>query len=405
VAGGWRAGKSLTGAREAILKAADPRNKLGWIVAPTYATPRGAEWDYIIQDLQTLGFLRDYSTNREGSLTADTEAGCHIETKSATDPKTLGGQAPNFIIVCEAAQLEYEIYLWLLGRIAEKRASLIMTGTFEDYSGWYNDFFTKWQIPNEDDGASFSLPTWSNIKIFPGGRNDEEILKLEASNPPDFFKQRYAGVPCKPANLVMAEFSVPIHVGEYEFNPDNPVEIAVDPGYAGAHAVLAIQKLESQIAVIDEVYLQGYTTEEIIEICKQKLWWGKVISGAIDIAGKQHQAMEAPVAVWQEKAGIYLACQSVPVEDGINLMRSLLLSPPPLYKPKLVFNHKCHGIISEMGGCKSPVQGGGLWLRDENKLKQKYKNDHACKALIYYLVNTVGYTVQPTPLNLEVWRI
>jgi hypothetical protein len=385
-----------------------PRSSLGWIVGPTYATPRGAEFDYIVRDLDILGILADYSTNKEGPLTIDTHGGCHIETKSATDPKGLGGQAPDWILAVEAAQLEYEIYLWLRGRIAEKRAPLIMSGTFEDYSGWYNDFFNKWQIPNEEDGASFSLPSWANRAVFPGGRYDPEILKIEAESPPDWFLQRYGGIPCKPFNLIMSEFSVPVHVGkegEYEFNPELNVEIAVDPGYSGAHVVLAIQRVARQLVIIDEIYWQGYTTEEIIDACKQREWWGKVIGGAIDVAGKQHQAMAAPIEVWQDKAGIYLSCQPVPVDDGINLMRSLLLSPPPEYKPKLVFNHKCHGIISEMGGCKSPVQGGGPWLRDENTLRPLEKNDHACKALIYYLVNSLGYTAQFASSKLEVWRI
>ncbi len=407
MAGGWRGGKSLTGAKEAVVCVADPRTKLGWLVGPTYATPRGAEFDYLIMDLTKLGLLENYSTNKEGPLSIEIYNGCYIGTKSATDPKTLGGQAPDFIVVCEAAQLDYETYLWLRGRIAEKKAPLIMTGTFEDYSGWYNDFYYKWSIPNEDDAQSFSLPTWNNIIKFPGGRNNPEILALEKENPHDFFLQRFGGIPCKPSNLVISEFSTSIHVGligQYEFNPDLAVKIAVDPGYSGAHAVLVIQNIGNQFVVIDEVYEQGYTTEEIIIEWKQRPWFGKVIGGAIDIAGTQHAAMAAPVEVWREKAGIYLECQKVPVEDGINLLRSMMLAPPPTYKSKVVFNHTCHGIISEMGGGKSPVKGGGPWLRNENTLVPLDKNDHACKALIYYLVNTEGYVPQALPQKLEVWR-
>lgn len=269
-----------------------------------------------------------------------------------------------------------------------------MAGTFEfaNYVDWFEELFTRWQGPNNEQARSFSLPTWVNTKIFPGGRKDPEIIRLEGQTPPDKFLERYGGVPCPPTGLVIKEFSNVIHVGNYWWDSDIDVELAVDPGYAGAYAVLAIQKWGEQIVIIDEVYLQGYVTAEIIDICKQKVWWNKVSGGAIDIAARQHQAMDAPVEIWLKKAKIHLRSTKVSIEDGIDQLRTYFKVNPITLKPKVLVNSVCKGFISECGGGKSPYEGGGPWMRDSNTLKPIDKNNHACKAMVYYLVNKFGYT-------------
>ncbi len=396
VAGGERGGKSHTGAKEVVLAA--PISKLIWVVGPEYDICR-TEFEYCINDLMKIGFLdeKDVSFPRQGPCSLRLKGtkqapGCEIVTKSAKEPQKLGMEAPDFILGCEAAQMEYEAYLRLRGRIAEKRANMVLTGTFEGSIGWYPELYTRWSGANEEDAKSFSLPSWSNKLIYPGGREDPEILRLEAQTPHDTFMERYAGVPCPPSGLIMSEFSNKIHVGEYEFDPNLPIELAVDPGYSGAHAVEVIQSKGDAVYLIDEIYLQGYVTEEIIDICRQKKWWGKVAGGAIDIAGRQHQAMQAPVEVWQNKAGIYLQSRQVDVNGGIDLLRSFLLVNPVTNKPKIFINTSCKGFIAECGGGKSPVFGGGPWLRDLNTGKPKPMNDHACKAVIYWLVSRFGYS-------------
>jgi len=394
VAGGERGGKSVVGAKEAVLAA--PLSTLIWLVGPEYDIAR-TEFEYCMNDFNKMAVLHDVSFPKQGPCSLKLKGtketpGCEIVTKSAKEPQKLGMEAPDFILACEAAQMEYEAYLRLRGRIAEKRGRMALTGTFEGSIGWYPELYNRWQTVNAEDAQSFSLPSWSNDKVYPGGRDDPEIKKLEAETPHDIFMERYAGVPCKPSGLIMTEFSNAVHVGEYDFNPDLPVELAVDPGYSGAHVVEVIQSKDDTVYLIDEIYLQGYVTEEIIDICKQKKWWGKVTGGAIDFAGRQHQAMAAPVEVWQNRAGLYLSSKQTQLDAGIDLLRSFLLVNPITNKPKMFINHTCKGLISECGGGKSPVFGGGPWLRDLNTGKPKPVNDHACKAVIYWLVSRFGYS-------------
>jgi len=400
VSGGERGGKSIVGSKEAGLWI--PRSKLVWIVGDEYEVPR-TEFEYILEDLITAKLVnkRTISFPKLGQCSFDLHGsiespGCHVVTKAAADWKKLGQSAPDFILVCEAARLDFFSYLRLRGRLAEKKARMVMTGTFEqvDESRWYEDFYSSWSAENIDQGRSFSLPTWSNDVIYPLGEEDPEIIRIKATTPFDIFQERYAGIPCKPSGLIMSEFSNAIHVQEWcEFNPDLSVDITIDPGYAGAHVVLAIQQMGDAIGVIDEIYYQGYTTEEIIEICQQRKWWGNVTRATIDFAGRQHQAMEAPIEVWRNKTKLVPRSQMVNEKQGIDSMRALLLCTPPMYRPRIVFNQGCLGIIAEMGGGKSPVHGGGAWLRDINTGRPADKNDHACKALIYWIVCTYGYAL------------
>lgn len=403
IAGGERGGKSKITAKLGVLHA--PISELIWLVGEDYNQCR-PEYFYMVEDLDKLGFLEDASSSKEGSLELRLRGtkevrGCVAKTISAKEIEKLGREAPDLILGCEAAQMTFEAYLRLFGRTAEKRGRLILSGTFEGSLGWYPELFTQWQGAGEDDAKSFSLPTWSNTIIFPGGREDPEIKRLEGRTPHDIFMERYAGVPCKPSGLIMTEFSNTVHVGEYNFDPNFPVYLAVDPGYAGAHAVEVAQIKDDVVYLIDEVYLQGYVTEEIIDICRQKKWWGNVQGGAIDIAGRQHQAMAAPVEIWQNKAGVYLQSKHVEVEAGIDLLRSFLLVNPVTKHPKIFFNHTNKGIIAECGGGKSPIHDGGAWLRDVNTGKPIPKNDHGCKSVIYLLATKFGYTARSMNIKYE----
>ncbi len=408
VAGGERGGKSETGSKELeshwfIDIAAKEKGKaLYWLLGDDYAACRG-EWDYIVQDFTKLEILASPPTKNidPGEIVLQDET--RIITKSARYPEKIATEAPDGIVICEAAQIEYEVFLRAWSRLAEKRGWLYMSGTFEeeDYVGWYRELYELGQSFNQLGVKSFSIPSWSNLYVYPGGRNDPEILRLEAGMTKERFQERFGGVPCPKTGRVVTEFANSIHVRPCEFDKNIPVELAVDPGYAGAYAVEVIQDLGEQIALIDEIYVQGVVTKDIILMAKKTEWWDAVIGGAIDIAGKQHQAMAAPVEVWLSE-GVSLRSKKVNIEDGIDLLRTHLKQHPVTGKPGVIVDPKCRGFISECGGGKSPVDDGGLWMRDKNTLKPIERNNHACKALIYYLSNKYGFVGErkaPSPLR------
>ena len=234
VAGGERSGKSFLGVND--LFGSMYGMELIWLFGADYAET-SQEYTYCIEAAAKLGILKFASKNyNPGEILLST--GTVIKTVSGTDVTKIGREAPDFILVCEAAKIDYEAYLRLNARLAQKRGELLMTGTFEGSVGWYPQMYALGQTPNEDI-KSFSLPTWTNLAVFPQGREDPEILRQERLLPSDLFQERFAGVPCPPAGLVFDEFRLSHHVREIK--PQGAVYLAVDPGYAGAYAVEVVQ--------------------------------------------------------------------------------------------------------------------------------------------------------------------
>lgn len=398
VAGGERSGKSFLGAND--LTARLPEGTLYWLVAADYERTR-PEFNYCLENAEKLGFKIEATKNVDPGRIDLPEIGVKIYTKSAKDPRKLASEAPDGIIGCEASQLTYEDFLRLRGRLTEKRGWMLLEGTFESSLGWYPEMYNRGLSPNPDDIASFSLPTWSNTKLFPGGRNDPEIIAVERIMPADMFLERLGGVPCPPKGLVFTEFQTSVHTGTggiFDIDYTQPVEIWVDPGYQHNYAVEVVQQKGEQLVIVDEIYETGLMTPDIITLCQQKPWWLCVKSGVIDIHAKAKSGLIPDTQIWLNQGQIFLQSQYVKVEDGIARMKTSLKVNPITGHPQLYINSKCKGIISELGGCPDPKDGQTKvykWKvdRDGNIIGTvpEDKNNDACKAVAYGLVNKLGY--------------
>ena len=221
---------------------------LYWLVAADYERTR-AEFDYLVQDFASLGVLAEVSKRVDPGRIILVD-GTRIETKSAKDPRTLAMKAPNGIIGCEASQLDLESFHRLRGRVAPKRGWLFLAGTFEGSLGWYPQLYSTWSRGVHEDQQSFSLPSYSNQHLYPGGKSDPEILKLRAQSSDEFFMERIEGIPSPPQGLVFGEFRADIHVDpKVKWVKDEPVYLWMDPGYAGAYAVEAVQDITGSYAL------------------------------------------------------------------------------------------------------------------------------------------------------------
>ena len=325
--------------------------------------------------------------------------GTRIETKSAKDPRTLAMRAPNGILGCEASQLDMETFFRLRGRCAPKRGWMFLAGTFEGSLGWYPQMYTAWAAGADPEAKAYSLPSWTNKYLYPGGREDPEIQRLKEVASDDFYMERIEGKPSPPKGLVFTEFRPDAHVVDVEYVPDVPVHLWMDPGYAGGYAVEVIQVQGEQIQVIDEIYEVGLVTDEIIDIAKSRPWWPDVKFGVIDIAGNQHQAMAAPAEVWLQQAGLYLSSQKVKINEGTERLKGWLKIDPRTHAPRIVFSPKCIGIMSEFGMAPNPFDGqtrAYRWKTDRegnivgDTPEDKY--NHGIKAIIYGLIDRFGYS-------------
>lgn len=180
VAGGERAWQSRSSAMELVwqLRAA----RLFWIVGPDYEQRR-PELQYVIDSLYAVDDIKTMSGPARGPCVVVTKTGSRIVTKSARSPERLAGEAPDGILLCEAAQCNYEVYLRLRGRVAEKRRWLSLSGTFEGSQNWSAENFNQWSSQNPEGGKSFSMPPWENSIPYPGGYDDPEIQALRITYP------------------------------------------------------------------------------------------------------------------------------------------------------------------------------------------------------------------------------
>ena len=409
VAGGEQAGKSMIASKFLLKKTFETEEAgLYWLVAADYERTR-AEFEYLVSDFAQLGILKKAS-KRVDPGRIELADGTVIETKSAKDPRTLAMKAPNGIIGCEASQLDLESFYRLRGRCAPRKAWLFLAGTFESSLGWYPQMFQSWKygINNEQ---SYSLPSWTNKHLYPEGKNDPEILRLKESSSDDFFMERIEGIPSPPRGIVFPEFRPDIHVSEnIEYVPDEPVHIWMDPGYAGAYAVCAVQIINDQVRVFDEIYEQNLITEEIINIAQNRPWYKDLTYRVIDIAGYQHQAMSAPAEVWLDSTGLFLDSEKININDGTERLKSTLKLTGK-GEPKLIISPKCKGLLSEFGAAANPFDGQTKvyqWKVDRdgnvvgNQPQDKY--NHGIKALIYGLINHFGYSFVTGRSTIQVRR-
>ena len=410
VAGGEQAGKSLIASKYLLGRFAETESKgLYWLVAADYERTR-AEFEYLVQDFATLQVLK-FASKRVDPGYIELTDGTRIETKSAKDPRTLAMRAPDGILGCEASQLDLDTFYRLRGRCAPKRGWMFLSGTFEGSLGWYPQMFTAWASGADQDARAYSLPSYTNTYLYPGGRDDPEILKLREASSDDFYMERIEGKPSPPKGLVFPEFRPDMHIKEVEYEKGEPVHIWMDPGYTGGYAVEVVQIKNEQLCVIDEIYEQGLVTDEIIDIAKSREWWQDVKFGVIDIAGTQHQAMAAPTEVWLAQTGLYLSSQKVRINEGSERLKGWLKIDPRTHAPRIVFSPKCHGILSEFGMAPNPFDGqtkAYRWKTDrEGNIVGDVPEDkynHGIKSVIYGLIDRFGYGYVQQSSHIRVKR-
>ena len=436
VAGGERAGKSFYTAFELVSRC--PWGKLFWIIGSDYEQAR-PEFEYAAAWLSELGAIKtprlDISMPKFGRCYLRTKTGQVIETRSADDVRKIAGRAPSGIVLAEAGQLSYDVYLKAIGRLAEKRGWLIASGTFEGSGGWYAETFDEWQGPNLDDGRSFSVPSWSNRTIYPGGRYDAEIVRLERaySKSPGLFEERCGAVPAPPSNLVFGQYRDTIHVSELAvYDPKRDVFLAVDAsGGTNPYAVgvfqfvdalecglpIAVQSADEyvddiQVAMlIDRIYETNMIDEQIIAIAKTRPWWNNVIGGAIDVEAPDSRKR------WMKYGGVTLYAKKQEQIEGIRRLQTFLhykRTPEGAYEkpPHLLVNPTVTEFSYEVRNYKRPKVGsatGGISRLNIEKVPKDVppsdQPNHLLKATWYLLLARFGHVKSHTKYKtVRTWR-
>ncbi len=395
VTGGEQAGKSYVAG--AYLLPRLPGSKLFWLVGDDYEQCQ-TEFKNIIDALALVGVVNEKSVSmpQKGAWSATVLNGIKIKTKTAADVRKLAREAPDGIIMCEAAQMGYDIYQKLLGRTAPKRAWLLMVGTLEASMDWYAQFFARWQSDNPEKAVSFCLPSWANRHLYPGGREDPEIKRIEANLDPETFMMRFAAKPYPPENMIFRAFNFGIHVpGDVKFDPEVEVQLWIDPGFSGSKYAIEVVQLvdgdkhcdKSHVHFIDELYEMNRATPEMIDMCNSRDWYENIGLVVIDIAGTQQTSIGVSVSEQWAAEGFAVAAQHIGIEDGISRHRTFL-KDPATGQARLFFANTCVGAFTEYGRWKRRKIADGV----NQTAKAEVTNCDAMKAINYGLVENFGYT-------------
>jgi hypothetical protein len=276
---GRRWGKTLAGGKEAEVTAF-VKNKLnqpqrGWIVGPNY-TDCEKEFRVLYNSLRELGVdqvsTKFLNNTDNGNMHIATKWGWDIQCRSAAHPETLVGEGLDFVLLVEAGRLKRSMFTqYIRPALSDKRGWSLMTGVPEiatDVSLLYWGY-SRGQDPDRKPWMSWKMPSWTNNIVFPGGRNDPEILEAEEDLTEDEFRRQYGGEFVEKVGRVIQEWDDDTHLFNLKYNPDLPLYGAVDYGYTNPFVWLWIQVDEfDNVYVIEEFY---QTLKDTDDICKDYL--------------------------------------------------------------------------------------------------------------------------------------
>jgi hypothetical protein len=392
IVGAEGAGKSRVLAEELI--ACSLWCKLIYLVGQKYENSQ-REFEYMVDSAFKIDLVKlaDISQPQRAAWSMTCRNGCRVHTISA-DAGASGiiarGEEPDIIALCEAGRIGSSgVLSSAVRRVTRSNGRVILSGTLIDDFGWYASLVDELTpVPNAWRGATFSLPAWTNLMLYPGGRDDVEIRRLESILPSDEFARTVAAVRVPSRALVLPEFNYADHVRPCPFDPELPVTLWIDPGYfPSAYAVLAVQFHGRDVWHIDEVYLHQHTHDQVIDECKKRAWWGKVNGAVIDFAGRQHQADRSAAEVWSALAGVYPRSRPVGILDGISRHRTFLMG----HDGHLYHDPCCVNTLREYKRYSRPTDSDGHPTSD----LPVDRENHALKCVAYGLVDKFGFVLHP----------
>jgi hypothetical protein len=280
VSNGRRWGKTLLGAKEVepcglSVSTVTGKPQIGWIVGPQYVDAE-KEFRVVYDTFRAHGIdkhsIRFQNNVDSGSMHLKTNWGFELLCKSAKHPETLVGEGLDFVLMVEAGRHRRKTWgQYLRPALSDKRGWAIFSGVPEGrsensllYALWArgaDNRYHQWR--------SWRMPSWTNNIVFPGGRQDPEILEAESDLTSDEFDRQYGAMFVEKTGAVMKEWDDEIHLENLQYNPSWPLYGAVDYGFTNPFVFLWIQVDEfANTYVIRE---RRWTQKDTVEIAREML--------------------------------------------------------------------------------------------------------------------------------------
>lgn len=394
---GRRFGKSTMAAHDLQPKMFLPKRYF-WIVGPTYDLGEKEFrplWDDLIIKLQ-LGKnkrVKKAYNKRTGEMFIEMPWQTRLEVRSATHPETLVGEGLDHVIMSEAAKHHMETWeRFIRPSLSDRRGGADFPTTPEGQN-WLYDLWLSGQNadPLLADYASWRFPSWENPYVYPGGREDPEILQVERTTAPEWFMQEYGADFASFVGKIYDEWDDTRHIRNHVWNPAWDNYIGFDWGFTNPLAAV-----EFQVDPFDNVYIwrehyKSYTTLwEHLNILRNR---PQPPGYHIDCTFGDAADPEAAVFVSQE----FAPCLAEPESkknwrEGIDLVKSHLREyqvgvadeyGTPLCEPKLFVDPSCVNTIREFSNYRAKEGARGLNAREV----ARDVDDHCLDALRYALMH------------------
>ena len=364
------------------------------------------EWGAILRDFGSMGLIKDLKSVPSPHIVLNDGLDTVIRCKFTAEEAKLSGVSPLGIVICEAAKVSAASFEYLLGRTVGYNAWMYISGTFEkNLRAWYTAKFMEW-LPGKGDAKAFSMRTYDNKILFPLGIDDPKIAELRKLSTDNFWQERIEGKPVPPLGLVYPQFDPELHImSGYEYQPGEKLYLWYDPGYDHFGCLLFAQYYGGVVYVFDEIYKQGLTTRDFIQLAQNRSWWSNPDKHLVvdPNYANTHHAMSSVAETWLELTELVTYGDKQTVEEGIERVAACLMRNPETRGPLILFdNMRCQGALSEFGVIGRPPKGElapYCWDMDDDGYKigrsPMDRNNDAMDALRYGLVDLLGYVRLP----------
>lgn len=257
---GRRYGKSQMEGHELTTKMF-VKESINWIVAPKYVLGE-KEFRIVWNDFKKLGLLSRCTTHYnidQGRMDIYfPEFDSLLQVKSSERPDSLVGEGIDHVCMSEAAKNKRTIWeMYVRPALQDKRGTADFVSTPQGFN-WFKGMYDVGTHPDYQQYESWRFPSWKNSIIFPGGRNDPEILEIESRVSKMFFLQEIAAEFTSFEGQIYDEFDETIHVRNFDYEPAWKNWWALDFGYVDPFVCLDIMIDPSDRIWVWREYLVSY---------------------------------------------------------------------------------------------------------------------------------------------------
>jgi hypothetical protein len=243
---------------------------MGWVVGPNY-TDAEKEFRIIYDDMRKCGVDRDalkfVKNSDAGALHIITSWGSEIIGKSAQHPDRLVGEGLDWVLMVEAGRHKRTTWgQYIRPALSDRRGIAVFSGVPEGKSenSLLYALYERGQSSRFQSWMSYKRPSWTNDIVFPGGRNDPEILEAEEDLTTDEFDRQYGAEFTDKTGVVMKEYDDDVHLGDFDYDPSWATYMSVDYGFTNPFVILFIQVgPHGDIRVLREFRRQELDTPEV----------------------------------------------------------------------------------------------------------------------------------------------